>query len=90
MKTYTGKTVEEALQNAASETGIEIDDLIYIVSDKKKGLFSKKIVVEVESLSCSVLNQPSSLTIQDRLHCILTKTPEPYPLLSADRLRTPL
>ena len=47
MKQYTGKTVEEALQNAASETGIAVDDLIYIVSDKKKGLFSKKIVVEV-------------------------------------------
>ena len=51
MKQYTGKTVEEALQTAANETGIEIDDLIYIVSDKKKGLFSKKIVVEVYDLA---------------------------------------
>ena len=51
MKQYTGKTVEEALQNAASETGIAVDDLIYIVSDKKKGLFSKKIVVEVYDLA---------------------------------------
>ena len=40
MKTYTGKTVEEALQSAASETGVEVDDLIYIVSDKKKGIFN--------------------------------------------------
>ena len=45
MKSYTGKTVEEALQNAASETGIAVDDLIQIVSDKKKGLFSKKKVI---------------------------------------------
>ncbi len=51
MKTYSGKTVEEALQIAASETGTAIDDLIYIVSDKKKGLFNKKIVVEVYDLS---------------------------------------
>ena len=51
MKSYTGKTVEEALQNAASETGIAVDELIYIVSDKRKGLFSKKIVVEVYDLA---------------------------------------
>ena len=51
MKSYTGKTVEEALQNASSETGIAVDELIYIVSDKRKGLFSKKIVVEVYDLS---------------------------------------
>ena len=51
MKTYTGKTVEEALQNASSETGVAVDELIYIVSDKRKGLFSKKIVVEVYDLT---------------------------------------
>ena len=47
MRQYTGKTVEEALQAASTETGIEVDELIYIVSDKKKGLFAKKIIVEV-------------------------------------------
>ena len=51
MKQYTGKTVEEALQNASSETGIAVDELIYIVSDKRKGIFSKKIVVEVYDLA---------------------------------------
>ena len=51
MKQYTGKTVEEALQDASVETGIAVDDLIYIVSDKRKGLFSKKIVVEVFDLA---------------------------------------
>ncbi|NLB48347.1 MAG: KH domain-containing protein [Erysipelotrichia bacterium] len=51
MKTYSGKTVEEALQTATSETGVAIDDLIYIVSDKKKGLFNKKIVVEVYDMA---------------------------------------
>ena len=51
MKSYTGKTVEEALQEAATEAGVAVDDLIYIVSDKRKGLFSKKIIVEVYELS---------------------------------------
>ena len=51
MKQYTGKTVEEALQSASQETGIEVDELIYIVSDKKKGIFNKKIVVEVYDLA---------------------------------------
>ena len=51
MKSYTGKTVEEALQSASTETGVAIDDLIYIVSDKRKGLFAKKIVVEVYDLA---------------------------------------
>ena len=51
MKQYTGKTVEEALQAASTETGIEVDELIYIVSDKKKGLFAKKIIVEVYDLA---------------------------------------
>lgn len=41
MKQYTGKTVEEALQNASSETGIAVDDLIYIVSDKEKVFLQK-------------------------------------------------
>lgn len=47
MKEYQGKTAEEALANAAEELNVPVDSLIYIVSDKRKGLFSKKVVVEV-------------------------------------------
>lgn len=47
MKVYQGKTAEEALANAAEELNVSVDELIYIVSKKKKGLFSKKVVVEV-------------------------------------------
>lgn len=47
MKEYQGKTAEEALANAAEELNVSVDELIYIVSKKKKGLFSKKVVVEV-------------------------------------------
>ena len=51
MKIYTGKTVEEVLATVCEEQGVTEDKLIYIVSDKKKGLFSKKVVVEVYDLS---------------------------------------
>ena len=51
MKSYLGKTVEEALEIAAQEAGVPADKLIYSVSDKKKGLFSKKVIVDVYDLS---------------------------------------
>ena len=51
MKSYTGKTVEEALNAASQETGTPVSDIIYVVTDKTKGIFSKKIVVDVYDLS---------------------------------------
>ena len=51
MKSYTGKTVEEALKVASEETGTPVDELIYVVTDKTKGIFSKKMVVDVYDLS---------------------------------------
>ncbi len=50
MKEFQGKTVEEAIETAVKETGVAKEDLIYLVSDKRKGLFSKKVVVEVYEL----------------------------------------
>lgn len=50
MKTYTGKTAEEALQIASEEAGCSVNDLIYIITDKTKGIFNKKMVVEVYDL----------------------------------------
>lgn len=50
MKSYAAKTEEEAVKLASEDLGIPVEDLIYIVSDKKKGLFSKKIVVDVYEL----------------------------------------
>ena len=47
MEVYTGKTVEEALENASKELNTPVHDLIYIISDKKSGLFTKKFQVEV-------------------------------------------
>ena len=51
MEVYTGKTVEEALESASKELQIPVRDLIYVVLDKKTGLFTKKFQVEVYDLS---------------------------------------
>lgn len=51
MKSYTGKTVEEALATASEESGTPVEELIYVLTDKTKGIFAKKVVVEVYDLS---------------------------------------
>ena len=51
MKTYQGKTLEEALEAASNELNIPTEDLIYIVSDKTAGIFNKKLIIEVYELS---------------------------------------
>lgn len=50
MKSYTGKTAEEALAMAAEEAGVPSTELIYKISDKKVGLFAKKVAIEVYDL----------------------------------------
>ena len=51
METYTGKTLEEALQKASEETNTPVSELIYLETGKKSGLFSKKIQVEVYDMA---------------------------------------
>ena len=51
MKVYQGKTVEDALQVASKELQIPIEDIVYVVEDKKVGLFNKKLVVDVYEMS---------------------------------------
>ncbi len=51
MKVYQGKTVEDALQVASKELQIPIEDIVYTVEDKKVGIFSKKLVVDVYEMS---------------------------------------
>lgn len=46
MKTYTGKTLEDALKQAAEETSIAVETLAYDVVEEKKGLF-KKVTINV-------------------------------------------
>lgn len=50
MKSYTGKTVEEALATASQDSGTPVEELIYVLTDKTKGIFTKKVVVEVYDL----------------------------------------
>ena len=50
MKTYVGKTIEEALEIASKELNKPAEEIIYRLSDKKKGLFSKKLIIEVYDL----------------------------------------
>ena len=42
MKTYTGKTVDDAINNACQDLGITIDQLNYEVTLETRGLFTKK------------------------------------------------
>lgn len=51
MKTYSGKTVEEAVNTACTELNIPENQLIYSVEDKKIGIFSKKFVIDVYEFS---------------------------------------
>jgi len=51
MKVYTAKTAEEALEIAAEEKGVAVNDLVYKVLPKKVGFFSKKFAVEVYDYS---------------------------------------
>lgn len=51
MKTFTGKTQEEALENASKELGLPISELTYRVQDKKVGLFNKKVAVDIYELT---------------------------------------
>ena len=54
MKTYTAKSLEDALKQAEAELLLPLNDLAYKVIEEKAGLFSKKVVVEVYELSDAV------------------------------------
>ena len=51
MKSYAGKTVEDALKAASEDTGTPVDDLVYVVTDRTKGIFNKKMIVDVYELA---------------------------------------
>jgi spoIIIJ-associated protein len=54
MKTYTTKTLEDALAQAEKELKIPANDLSYKIVEEKAGLFSKKLVVEVYEVSDAI------------------------------------
>jgi len=54
MKTYTTKTLEDALAQAEKELNIPVNELSYKIVEEKAGLFSRKLVVEVYEVSDAV------------------------------------
>lgn len=94
MKTYLGKTAEEAIELASQELGTPADELIYEVSDKKKGLFNKKIEVNVYEFSDVVryaedylLNVIDSLGIESTVD---TKLDDEYINITIDSTHNPI
>jgi len=54
MKTYTTKTLEDALAQAEKELNIPIHELSYKIVEEKAGLFSRKLVIEVYEVADAV------------------------------------
>ena len=54
MKTYTAKTIEDAIKLATEELGIEEIDLVFQIIEEKNGLFSKKATIQVYELSDAI------------------------------------
>ena len=54
MKTYSAKTIEEALAAAAQDLALPLEEISYEVTDEKKGLFSKKVTIAVYELSDAI------------------------------------
>jgi spoIIIJ-associated protein len=54
MKEFTSKTVDDAVNDAAKEFGVPVDQLVYKVTEEKKGLFSKKATIEVYDVNDAV------------------------------------
>lgn len=46
MKTYEGKNIDDVIQSACQDLGVIPEDLTYEIIEEKKGLFSKKVVIE--------------------------------------------
>ena len=60
MKTYTAKTVEDAVKLASEELGIEENDVIFTISEEKKSLLSKKATIVVYESRVTVTTESGS------------------------------
>ena len=73
MKTYTGKTVDDAVSKACLDLGVTIDQLNYEVTLETKGLFSKKAEIAcwtVEILTDMQFEVETVSYVQDgRIYC---------------------
>ena len=46
MKTYEGKVLDEVLQKACQDLGVSLEELKYEITEEKKTLFTKKVVIQ--------------------------------------------
>ena len=53
MKSYSGKNLEDLLQNVAKEKGVKVDELTYFVTEEKTGFlgFGASVTADVYALS---------------------------------------
>lgn len=54
MKIFQAKTIDEAVELAAQELGVLPSDVNFAVQNEKKGLFNKKVTIEVYELSDAI------------------------------------
>lgn len=54
MKTYTAKTIEEAIELASQELGIPSDEVIFTIEEEKKAIFGKKATINVYELTDAI------------------------------------
>jgi len=54
MKEYTAKTVDEAVKVASEELGIDENDLIFTITEEKKGIIGKKATITVYELTDAI------------------------------------
>jgi len=50
MREFSGKTLEDAIASASSELGVDANEIVYTVEEEKKGLFGKKVTINVYEL----------------------------------------
>jgi uncharacterized protein len=48
-KIYKGSTIEECIDRACQELGLEKEKLVYTITEEKKGFFKKSVSISVES-----------------------------------------
>lgn len=54
MKTYTAKTIDEAVELASQELGIPSEEVIFTIEEEKKAIFGKKATINVYELSDAI------------------------------------
>lgn len=94
MKIFQGKTAEEAIELASQELGVAKEQLVYRIEDKKRGIFNKKVAVDVFEMSDVVkyaedylLDVTDSLQIEST---VSTKLDDDFIRITLDSTHNPI